>query len=57
VPIDFQRPDDVKRAASYNTAALQKYDFAAKTRLYLQTVRNFVLNLFAAIAQIYLCAQ
>ena len=51
-----------QHAAVQNVPILQrshtvKYDFAAKTRLYLQMVRNFVLNLFAAIAQIYLCAQ
>ena len=58
VSIDFQRSDDVKRAASYNTAALKNATWL-QSAFIPQAVQNFVLNLFAATAQILLnlCAR
>ena len=51
MPIDFQRTDNVKRAASYNTATLQKYDFAAKcvytaddAKFRFKFIRRYVAN-------------
>lgn len=51
VPINFQRSDDVKRAASYNTAALQNAT-SLQSAFIPQAVQNFILNLLAATSQI-----